>query len=108
MVKSDTQLCYEMTSQFPILGATLAEHIAYYDELLPHVFMADVTRYVLGHPDDSYGIVRYLNDNLSNGIAVELITASFLENIDSMTDLERIASENDVPTIFREWRKQVD
>lgn len=78
------------------------KHIEYYDELIPHVFLGDLTRYIVDLyksifqdlPDkrknkwnEIYKILSYLENGLSlgNKEIQELIAVSFIENLD-LTD----------------------
>ena len=74
--------------QFPILRGILQEHLDYYETLLPHLFMADVTRWIVaryverGGTDDTLGpILDSLEIHFASGDAGihELLAASFLE-----------------------------
>jgi len=86
-------LCF----RFPELIPQLQEHIDDYDGLLPHVFMGDVTRWVLQrfHDDPSDPTVRQILDFIETafehaaGEEREIIGTSFLEN------LPRPGEEND-------------
>jgi len=86
-------LCF----RFPELMPQLQEHIDDYDGLLPHVFMGDVTRWVLQrfHDDPSDPTVRQVLDFIeiafegATGGEREIIGTSFLEN------LPRPGEEND-------------
>ena len=49
-----TGFCESLVRHCPDLKELLAEHISDYDELLPNVFLGDVTRYVLADGTVSY------------------------------------------------------
>jgi hypothetical protein len=79
----------DMVARFPGMGALLEEHIKDNDEILPHVFFGDVTRYVLSLLSDSLpqrrelrDILDYLERAYASGDEQlqELIAVSFLEN----------------------------
>lgn len=76
--------------EVPELEQTLAEHVRNNGQMLPHVFFADVTRYV--HSELSKGraaTVRRILAVLESAItsdaqeARDLVGASFLENLES-------------------------
>ena len=76
---------------FPVLADLEREHIADYDEILPHVFMADVSRYILSGADGSREIVGFLDKSM-RGRGAEIrnvIAVSFVENLESYDDFER-------------------
>lgn len=84
-----------MVARFPSLSALLEAHIKdNLGEMLPHVFLGDVTRYVLslllavgagGLPArrELRGILDYLEEAFDDGDEElqELISVSFLENL---------------------------
>jgi len=84
-----------LVSRFPSLSGVLEEHVKDNDEILPHVFFGDLTRFTLsllstaigggGLPPrrELRGILDYLEETYSKGDAElqELIAASFLENL---------------------------
>ncbi len=73
----------------PELSDVYQQHIIEYDVCLPHVFMADVTRFALLQTDDlcDHASLRHLLNFLDAEIAsqdrdvTELIAVSFLENL---------------------------
>ncbi len=83
--------CDELVRAFPVLADLEREHIADYDEILPHVFIADVSRYTLSGADGSREIVGFLDKSM-RGCGAEIrnvIAASFVENLESYDDFER-------------------
>jgi hypothetical protein len=87
----------EVLSRSPGLRASYEEHLADYDELLPHVFMGDVTRYIMGMGGNSTAesameIEKELSElldlfeaSLADGdeYVQELVVTSFLENLEA-------------------------
>src|SRR5919205_3077814 len=86
-----------LIARVPELQPLYNEHVADNDELLPHVFMGDVTRFVMtlnansSGKDDKFSVARQtlmkILDFLEEGMAAsddvkELISVSFLENLD--------------------------
>lgn len=75
--------------RFSVFMAMLQEHLDDYDGLLPHVLMADVTRWVVKrfNTDPSDVLLRQVLDFIESafedakGEDRELIAASFLENL---------------------------
>lgn len=69
------------------LRPILQEHVEYFDELIPHVFMGEVTRWVEKEAAAATPGLRSLIDRLEAAYAAgndqirELLTVSFLENL---------------------------
>lgn len=84
------------------------EHIRDNDELLPHVFMADVTRYVLAQRAGSQEIVQALEDSYDklDDAAINVVQASFIENIESKADLETTLRGVRGDKLRRQWHRQ--
>lgn len=85
----DVALVGALCHRFPVFMPILQEHLDDYEGLLPHVLMADVTRWVVQrfHAQASDVTLRQVLDFLenafkdANGQDRELIAASFLENL---------------------------
>ena len=58
--------CRELAQQIPDIGEILTEHLSDYDELLPHVFMGDVTRYVSNDGSHRTDVVQALEKAVGN------------------------------------------
>jgi len=79
----------DLAAAFPSLQPLMDGHIDDYDEVLPHVFLGDVHRYVadtLNGDDDAsasdvQGIIDFLEDRFRRGedTVRELISVSFVE-----------------------------
>lgn len=77
-----------LVHRFRVLLPILQEHLDDYDALLPHVFMGDVTRWVLGeyqaHGESALlrDVLDFIESSYSRGDdhEQELISVSFLEN----------------------------
>ena len=91
--------------KYDFLKSIYKEHIKDYDELLPHVFMGDLTRKVMyldsliRSNKDSSAVVLVLKDlmsDLENGLNTgsdeikELINVSFIENLSDYEYREHI------------------
>jgi hypothetical protein len=80
----------------PSLQPILDEHMSFYDELLPHVLMGDITRWAEYHAADSLPLVRHLLEEFEKSYASgeddvrELLTVSFLENLSDDTPIVRL------------------
>ena len=70
----------------PALTHVLDEHVADNDQFLPHVFMADVTRWLCADrgPGTVRNVVRVIADHFERGESDvrDVILASFLENLE--------------------------
>jgi len=73
----------------PEFGPVIDEHIAFNDELLPHVLFGDLTRFVLvAHDQGNEELVRrclvFLDEALREGDAMleNLVAVSFVENVE--------------------------
>jgi len=84
----------KLLKEIPELVPTYNEYIADYDEILPHVFLGEVTRYAinkykryLNHEIKLEGLIKLINF-LEQAIksndkkTQELVSVSFLENLD--------------------------
>lgn len=100
--------CQELAEQIPGLESLLSEHIADYDDILPNVFIGDVTRYVLADGPYRTKVVAALEDALCNrGPEVEeLIAVSFVENLETQEELDRATRGVSAPQITAEWKRQ--
>ena len=103
-----TEFCETLVRTCPELERLLAVHISDYDELIPNVFLGDVTRHVLMDGAGRCQIVEYLNKSFSSGdFDVEnLIAVSFVENLESREELERAVKGVDAGRIVSEWERQ--
>lgn len=93
---SSKQFVEELVEATPSLRTLYDEHLSDHKELLPHVFMGDLTRYtldlqekVLEHGDtEARRVLTEMLGLLENGMTEgsekvkELIAVSFLENLD--------------------------
>ena len=98
----------ELAHEFPVLSELLREHLADYDEIFPHVFMADVTRRILLDVEERRRIVSFLDQSLrEQGDDIQnLIAVSFVENLSSKEELERALEGTVASTVRKEWAKQ--
>ena len=82
----------------PHLRHQLDEHVADNQELLPHVFFGDVSRWANSRPasqkDDLQRLLSIVERRYEEGdsLTANLILVSFLENIDAGTVVERMLS----------------
>jgi hypothetical protein len=82
-----TALVHQLVAAVPSLAPLLAEHLNDYDELLPHVFFGDLTRFVcmtaVRDDPDADAIVAALESAMGSGSETvqELIGVSFLEDL---------------------------
>jgi hypothetical protein len=113
MASSATKaLVARVVAAAPGLRSAYDEHISSNDELLPHVFFGDVTRFVAGAfatgPGGGRGgaerILQVLEEAATSGDSsvVELISVSFLENLDSRSAAYREIRTAMGPTLRRE------
>jgi hypothetical protein len=82
-----------LVDRHPGLAPVLEEHLATYDELLPHVFFGDVTRYALslardGEIDELNRLLGDLDAALdeSEDEVANLVSVSFVENASTDED----------------------
>jgi hypothetical protein len=108
IVQDEIHFCEDFASKFSGIAQLLSEHVAYFDEILPHVFMGDVTRYVHTLPPDRASIVQFLEDVFPSGnkAVEELIAVSFIENIETREDLCRILAGVNSQRLTEEWKRQ--
>ena len=69
------------------LAPVIAESVAYYEELLPHLVMGDVVRWMVAHSESDLescvGLLNFMEYQVVNGAddVQELIVVSGVENI---------------------------
>ncbi|MBR9804081.1 hypothetical protein GYB59_21360 [bacterium] len=108
-MKNQTQhFCEELVTRFGVLAPLMQEHISDFDEVLPHVFVADVARYVLSESLHRQEIVRVLDDNFREAAhdIQDLIAVSFIENLESEEHLNRVLDGVHAEALRAEWDRQ--
>ena len=107
-MNDNESLCQELANAFPGIRVILDEHLADFDELLPHVFFGDLTRYVLSNGADKASIVQRLEDKLSTSSESvdELICVSFVENLETAEELEHALAGVSGNKLREEWWRQ--
>jgi hypothetical protein len=108
MSKAEDDFCRGLSADFSDIQRLMAEHLGDYDELLPHVFMGEVTRYVLSDGPQRSHIVSRLETALCEGAPKlrELVAVSFVENIETEAELISTVSGIRAPRIVEEWKRQ--
>lgn len=108
MTITTPEFCESLALQFPDVAHILTEHLSDNDELLPHLFLADVTRYVLADGRDRIPIVQCFDDAFaSEGPEVEnLIAVSFVEHLVNRVELNLATSGLEASRICAEWNRQ--
>jgi hypothetical protein len=103
-----TEFCHKLAEHSTEVAEILEEHMSDNDELLPHVFLADVTRYVLADCEDRAAIVKFLDESFAiHGPDVEeLIAVSFVEYLVEPEELTLATRGVDAPHIHAEWNRQ--
>ena len=117
----DAAFVRELAAVVPPLQGLLAQHLAENEELLPHVFMGDVSRFVIEqyneHLEGSPGSLAALErlfSTLERGAAEgsedvqEMITVSFLENVAEEMTLSPALQSFLGPSLKRELRGVLD
>jgi len=101
------RFCEQFAKMFADVGNILNEHLADCDELLPHLFMADVTRYALKGGLQRVGIVQHLENafKCSDKGIEELIAVSFVENIETHDELNLALNGIKGDNLRRQWDK---
>ena len=105
---SSIEFCNVLSQKFRAISDLRVRHVSDYGELLPHVFLADVTRHLLTTEKGRMCIVRHLEDCFAScGCEIEnLIAVSFLENLGSLEELEQVTRGVETPRLCAEWRSQ--
>lgn len=88
-MKDTADFVFGLLERVPELRATYDEHLGDNDELLPHVFFGDVTRFAVAASADPIGCeaIKRLLVFVSNGLTdgsenvQELVVVSFVENL---------------------------
>ncbi|MCG8459030.1 MAG: hypothetical protein MI919_22365 [Holophagales bacterium] len=89
MRASEVAFVGSLVHRFPVLLPLLQDHLDTYDELLPHVFLGDFTRWMQEEltlarpPSELKDILGFLETEFESGSThqQELISVSFLENL---------------------------
>ena len=97
-----------LVKQCDSLSAFYLDHISYYDELLPHVFMGEITRQIISGNLQRQKIVEHLSEAFRTGDeeVKNLIAASFIENIETEEELEFALKGVKESALRTEWHKQ--
>jgi hypothetical protein len=100
--------CQLLIEQVPDIRTVLADHLNDNGELLPHVFLGDLTRYVLSNGSSKTRVVALLEESFQRlGPEVEdLISVSFVENLETENDLKQATSGLYCVNLMNEWRRQ--
>ena len=108
MIINEFEFCKNLAKKFPDIASILAEHLSDYDKLLPYVFLADVTRYVLANEQSRKLVVEHLESMFATGrAAVEnLIALSFVQNLENEDDLNCAMKGAQAPRLRAEWIRQ--
>ncbi|XZE21004.1 polymorphic toxin-type HINT domain-containing protein [Pirellulaceae bacterium SH449] len=108
LMMSTISFCERLCEQVTVARPILNEHLADYDELLPHVFLGQITRHVLSDKPGRSQIVDFLENNFHKlGPEIEeLIAVSFIENIETEYDLEQATRGVSAEHLKAEWRRQ--
>jgi hypothetical protein len=98
--------CFELASEFAVVKSLLDAHLDEFGELLPHVFFGDLTRLVLTDVASRVGIVTALERSFSCDPSIQnLIAVSFIENLESRSQLDLALKDVEAPNIRNEWNK---
>lgn len=112
MTGANAEFVQQLARMFPDLAPLLSQHIVESHGILPHIFMGDVTRYVLSGGQNRRQIVEHLDRSLGakGGDDVQnLIAVSFVENIGPDEHLLEKALEGvNGENIRNEWHAQYD
>ena len=110
MPKTTSDFCRSLAERFSALAPLLREHLRDNDELLPHIFLADVTRHVKKNGLEHSAIVTCLDNAFANeGPDVEdLIAVSFVEYLGSQDELAQVTDGITADHICEEWYRQAD
>jgi hypothetical protein len=93
MEMNEEQFFHGLLQEFPQLDRLRIEHVEFYEEFLPHVFLADVARWAVtlfgevgrGLAAEAVGIrlINFIEDAYVRGDSVvrELVSVSFVENL---------------------------
>ena len=100
LIASQQQLVQQLLTEVPCLRALYEEHLRDYNELLPHVFMGSVVRFVVSEVEGGtpplehaavgqiLGVIEAALASLSPEVS-ELASVSFAENLAEHRDVVR-------------------
>lgn len=100
--------CRDVAEAVPLLSVVLTKHIEYYEELLPHVFFGDVTRFAAtcvqtgGDKEGLAKLLAVIEKGLDSGDSdiANVVAVSFVENLKATEDIRKTAGP--------ELRQQID
>lgn len=105
---SPDQFCLQLASLSPSVDLLLKEHFKDFDEVLPHVFLGEITRYILNDDEDRTKLVNFIESNFGTTSSAidELIAVSFVENLPEWTDFQNATRGLYTPKLHDEWNRQ--
>lgn len=108
MKASAVDVCKSLGESIPDIRPILDEHIDDYDSILPHVFMADIARYVLSDGKQRAATVRMLEECFGGECSEvnDVIAVSFIGAFENEDELERAIGGVDSPRMRQEWYRQ--
>jgi|688.fasta_scaffold347668_2 hypothetical protein len=108
MPTTTKEFCQFLVEQVPEIRTILRNHLDDFSEMLPHVFLGELTRYVLANGASKIRIVELLEENFDrHGPEIEnLISVSFVENLETEIDLENATTGISSVNLVNEWRRQ--
>ncbi len=109
MVNRDSlTFCNDLAKQSKLMAIFLQNHVEYYGELLIHLFMADLLRYLKNiNESEKISVVDFLDKSMSaSEDAVDnAICLSFVGNIETVCELNDLLSGQSLPRIRDEWHR---
>src|SRR5579871_2247373 len=108
MVPPQEQYCRSLAGVFPSVKAILDEHVRDNEQVLPHLFMGDVVRYVMSDAPDRTAIVKSIDGAFtnSNQQVSDLIAVSFVGNLPDPVDFRAATKGVTANALQREWKRQ--
>lgn len=117
---SPADFIFALVDRVSSLKTLYEEHINFYEEILPHVFMGEVTKYLVAsaalldqgkNVDEALGAFNIILDHLEAGMAGdnkevrEMLAVSFLENLDPTSKQVGYLEKRLGPTLTQELHK---
>jgi hypothetical protein len=111
-MSSTGDLLRDLQAAHPAIAALVATHLADHDEVLPHLLMADITRWLVARGPQP-AVLAILDRHFSEGDehVQDVIALSFLENLLGEDTVVRWALGPRLAAAFRRmenWRPDAD
>lgn len=99
--------CDQLAAFHPDIGELLNLHMKENEELLSHLFMADLRQQLLDDPPYRADVVQFLEERFGDSpeTILNIIGASFVENIDNRQELNLLLKDVQGTALRDDWER---